>query len=71
MMLKFWRFVVAPTGYTTNAIALKFFPDLSIPLKVDRFKGFANRTDIDGSVTNYMSGCKLARLALNRKVIEK
>ena len=57
MMLKFWRFVVTPTGYTANAMALKFFPDLNIPLKVDRFELFVNRTDIDGLVTNNMSGC--------------
>ena len=58
MILFFSQFVIAPTGCTVNAIDLKIFPNTIVLLKVNRFKGFSNWTNVDELVINSMSGCK-------------
>ena len=61
----FARFVskssVMPTDQTINAIALKFLPGAYILLKVDRFKGFVNRSENEGFMPNNTWKCKLRR----------
>ena len=53
----FSQFVVAPTGCIVNTMDLKIFPNTIVLLKVDCFKGFSNRSNIDELVINSMSGC--------------
>ena len=53
----FSQFVVAPTGCIINAMDLKIFPNNIMLLKVDRFEGFSNRTNVDELMINSMSGC--------------
>ena len=49
--------LVIPTGKTTNHMALKFFPDTILLLKVDRFEGILNQIKIYGMVIDYSSSC--------------
>ena len=44
---------------------LKIFPNNIILLKVDRFEGFSNRTNVDELVIDSMSGCDLKNCKLN------
>ena len=37
---------------------LKSFPNNIMLLKVDRFEGFSNRSNVDELAINSMSGCK-------------
>ena len=53
----FPQFVIAPTRCIINAMDLKFFPNNIMLLKVDRFEGFLNWTNVDELVINSMSGC--------------
>ena len=57
ILLFFSQFVVAPTGCIVNAMDLKIFPNTVVLLKVDRFKGFSNRSNVDELVINSMSEC--------------
>ena len=52
----FSKFVVTPTGCIINAIDLKIFSNTIVLLKVDHFKGFSNRSNVDKLVINSMSG---------------
>ena len=36
----FLQFSVTPTGYTINAMMLKFFPGTYVLLQVNKFEGF-------------------------------
>ena len=47
--------LVIPTGLTTDHMALKFFPETILLLKVDHFEGIVNRIKIDG----FLSSCNL------------
>ena len=40
-------------------MALKFLPEHVLLLKVDRFKGFLNRSKIDRMVNDHWSSCSL------------
>ena len=40
-----------------HAMDLKIFPNNTMLLKVDRFEGFSNRTNVDELVINSMSRC--------------
>ena len=61
----FSQFVIAPTRYLVNAINLKIFPNTIVLLKVDRFKGFSNRSNVDKLVINSMSVCNYKNYKLN------
>ena len=61
----FSKFVVTPTGCIVNAIDLKIFPNTIVLLKVDHFKGFSNRSNVDKLVINSMSGCNYKNYKLN------
>ena len=51
------KFLVIPTGKTTDHMAFKFFPDTILLLKVDRFEGILNRNKVDGMVNDHLSSC--------------
>ena len=53
------NFLVTPTGKTTNRMALKFFPGITLLLKVDRFEGIVNQSKIDRMVNDHSSSCNL------------
>ena len=53
----FSQFVVTPTGCIVNAMDLKIFPNTMVLLKVDHFKGFSNRSNVDELLINSISGC--------------
>ena len=40
-------------------MALKFFPEIILLLKVDRFEGIVNQIKIDGMVNDHSSSCNL------------
>ena len=61
----FSQFVVAPTGCTVNAMDLKIFTNTIVLLKVGRFKGFLNRSNIDRLVINSMNECNYKNYKLN------
>ena len=61
----FSQFVVAPTRCIISAMGLKNFPNNIMLLKVDRFEGFLNRTNVDELVINSMSGCNYKNYKLN------
>ena len=61
----FSQFVVAPTGCIVNAMDLKIYPNTTVLLKVDGFKGFSNRSNVDELVINSMSGCNYKTYKLN------
>ena len=44
---------------------LKIFPNTIVLLKVDRFKGFSNRSKVVKLVINSMSGCNYKNYKLN------
>ena len=44
---------------------LKIFPYTKVLLKVDRFKGFLNWSNVDELVINSMSGCNYKNYKLN------
>ena len=48
----FSQFVVTPTGCIINGMDLKNFPNTIMLLKVDRFKGFLNWSNVDELVIN-------------------
>ena len=53
-----FRFLVTPTGYTTNAMAMNVIQTLAILLlKVYNFEGFLSWYKIDGMVNNYSNTC--------------
>ena len=49
--------LVVPTAYTTKDMAVKFFTEIIVLLKVDRFEGFSNWCKIDGMVNDNSSSC--------------
>ena len=53
----FSQFVVTPTRCIVNAMDMKIFPNTIVLLKVNCFKGFSNRSNVDELVINSMSGC--------------
>ena len=61
----FSQFVVAPTGCIINAMDLKIFPNTIVLLKVDCFKGFLSRSNVDKLVINSTSGCNYKNYKLN------
>ena len=61
----FSQFVVVPTGCIVNATDLKIFPNAIVLLKVNRFKGFLNRNNVDELVINSMKGCNYKNYKLN------
>ena len=65
ILLFFSQFVVTPTRCIVNAMGLKVFPNTIVLLKVDPFKGFSNRSNVDKLVINSMSGCNYKNYKLN------
>ena len=65
ILLFFSQFVIAHTGCIVNAMNLKIFPNTIVLLKVDCFKGFSNRSNVDRLVINSMSGCNYKNYKLN------
>ena len=61
----FSQFVVAPTGCIVNAMNLKIFSSTIVLIKVDCFKGFSNRSNVDKLVINSMSECNYKNYKLN------
>ena len=59
------QFVIAPTGCIVNALDLKIFHNTMVLLKVDHFKAFLNRSNVDKLVINSMSGCNYKNYKLN------
>ena len=53
------KFLVIPTGKTTDHMAFKFFPDTIPLLKVNRFERILNRIKIDEMVNDHLSSCNL------------
>ena len=53
------KFLVIPTGKTTDCMALKFFPEIIRLLKYDCVEGILNQIKIDGMVNNHSSSCNL------------
>ena len=53
------KYLVIPTGKTTDHMAFKFFPDTILLLNVDRFEGILNRIKIDEMVNDHLSSCNL------------
>ena len=51
------KFLVIPTGKTTDHMAFKSFPDTILLLKVDHFEGILNRINIDEMVNDHLSSC--------------
>ena len=51
------KYLVIPTGKTTDHIAFKFFPDTILLLKVDRYEGILNQIKIDGMVNDHLNSC--------------
>ena len=51
------KFLVIPTGKTTDHMALNFFPDTILLLKVDCFEGILNQIKIDGMANDHSSSC--------------
>ena len=51
------KYLVLPTGKSTDHMAFNFFPDTILLLKVDRFERILNRIKIDGMVNDHLSGC--------------
>ena len=49
--------LVTPTAQTTDGMAMKFFPQTILLLKVDHFEGFLNRYKIDGMVNDNSNNC--------------
>ena len=51
--------LVIPTGKITDCMALKFFPEIILLLKVDCFEGILHQIKIDGMVNDHLSSCNL------------
>ena len=51
------KFLVTPTGKSTDHMAFKFFPGTTLLLKVDLFQGILNWLKIDGMVNDHSSSC--------------
>ena len=51
------KYLVIPTGKTTDHMAFKCFPDTILLLKVDRFEGIVDLIKIDGMVNDHFSSC--------------
>ena len=51
--------LVIPTGKITDHMALKFFPETILLLKVDCFERILNRGNIDGMVNDHSRSCNL------------
>ena len=49
--------LVIPTGKTTDSMALKFFPETILLLKVDRSEGILNQIKIARMVNDHLSSC--------------
>ena len=49
--------LVISTGKSTDHVALKFFPETILLLKVTHFEGSLNQIKIDGMVNDHSSSC--------------
>ena len=61
----FSQFVIAPTRCIVNAMDLKIFLNTIVLLKVNRFKGFSNQSNVDKLVIKSISGCNYKNYKLN------
>ena len=55
---KYSKYLVIPTGKTTDHMAFKLFPDILL-LKVDCFEGILNRIKSDEMMNDHLSSCNL------------
>ena len=46
-----------PTGYNTEAMAVKLILDNILLLEVNSFEGFSNQQKTDGMLNNYSNSC--------------
>ena len=53
------KYLVIPTGKTTDHMAFKFFPDTILLLNVNIFEGILNQIKIDEMVNDHLSSCNL------------
>ena len=51
--------LVTPTEKTTDRMALKFFPEIILLLKVDHFEAILHRIKIDRMENDHSSSCNL------------
>ena len=63
-MILLFSFTICHRTYWMH-LDLKIFPKTIVLLKVDRFKGFSNRSNVDKLVINSMSGCNYKNHNLN------
>ena len=54
-----------------NAMDLKNFPNTHMLLKVDRFEGFSNQSNVDELVINNTSGCSSNSYKFNNNLALK
>ena len=59
--------LVISTAYITDGMAVKFFPEVILLLKVDCFEGFLNRCKIDGIVNDNLCNCNSKWFFKNKK----
>ena len=65
---KIFNDFVTPTGYNINAMEPKIFPDTNMLLKMDRFEGFSNQSNIDELVINNTNGYNCNKYKLNNSL---
>ena len=51
--------IVIDTGQAIDHMALKFFLETILLLKVDTFEGVLNQSKIDGTVNGHLNSCNL------------
>ena len=51
------KYLVIPTGKTTNHVTFNVFPDTILLLKVDCFEGILDQIKIDGMVNDHLNSC--------------
>ena len=52
-----FKILVIPTGKTTDHMAMKFFAETILLIKVDPFEGILNWIKIDGMANDHLSSC--------------
>ena len=62
------KFLVMPTGTTTDCMALKVYPEITLLLKVDCFEGILNGIKINGMVNDHSSSCNLLRFKKSMQI---
>ena len=58
------QFLAMPISTTTDARALKFFPDTIQLIKTEQCETFVNQFKIDRIVSNHLSSCNMHQLKI-------